>query len=243
MPRHARRNLGPSMLPPPPAALDRFNALGQLPGQSSAAAAAVPVLGARPPGQGASPALGAVPPVTPGPAPPAPPPGGGAAGGGPPPTTNQMLANQFGTGDLFSPLGMFGNPLDTAQTRAQRLLDQNLAETQAGFSGRGMGNSSRAALARGEAVGRASAELGDTLARLGLQNRQTEQNQLGQMLLGAGQQGLSAQQLALNANAQLGNQGGTLMNIGQTEMTPQGIEAILQFLGIQHTGRTIGQTA
>jgi hypothetical protein len=138
---------------------------------------------------------------------------------------------------------LFGNPLETAQVQAQRLLGQNLAETQAGFSGRGMGNSSRAALARGEAVGRASAELGDTLARLGLQNRQAEQGQLGQLLLGAGQQGLEAQQLALNANAQLGNQGGTLMNVGQQEMTPQGIEAILQFLGISHAGRTIGKTA
>jgi hypothetical protein len=193
----------------------------------------------------------------------------------PPPTFTQALTQQFGQsnpfagqaanvgniasnlaapGAQFAPSSLFGNPLETAQARAQNLLDQNLAGINAGMASQG--NSSRAALMRGAAIGEASTNLGDILAQRGLQQRQTDMDRLlaasGQQgafqqqdvgrqlqaMLGAGQleqgqQGLNqqAQQLAMQGLGGLGQQGIGLTGIGVQEQQIPGLSGALGLLG------------
>lgn len=194
-----------------------------------------------------------------------------------PPTFTEALSNTFGQGNpftgqaaelgaiagqlgapgaQFAPSTLFGNPLETAQARAQNLLEQNLAQTQAGFGAAGLGNSSRAALTRGAAIGEAATNLGDILAQRGLQQRQTDldrllsastqqggfqqqdvsrqlQAMLGGGQLEQGQQALNqaAQQLALGGLGQLGQQGAGLTGIAAQEQQVPGLGGVLSMLG------------
>lgn len=250
--------------------------------------AAAPVPGTLPPPRAPLPPAG-----TPGTMPTPPPlqprqPGGGAAGapGVGPPTFSEALAGAFGAGNPFGvgaanlgqtagqlgaagspfqPLGLFGNPLETAEARAQHLLGQNLANIGAGFGGAGLGSSSRAALAKGAAIGEAATGLGDILAARGLQTRgedltrllsaagtaealgQQERGRALQAILGGGQleqgqQALNQQAIAqaLGSLGNLANLGGLLSGIGAQEQMAPGVQQILQALGL--FGRTAGET-
>jgi hypothetical protein len=214
-------------------------------------------------------------------------PPGAAAGGTPPPVNNtvpnfsDVLEGGFGKGNpfvpgstpgigdiagtlggpggAFQPLGLFGNPVETAVSRAQQLLGQNLAQLQAGFAGSGLGNSSRSALARGAAIGEATTGLGDVLAARGLSTRAEDLNRLAtvsgqqgglnqqsigtalQAALGGGQLALNQQGQTLDALGRLGDLGTGVTGIGAQEQIPPGLQGILSLLGLFPSTQTYGR--
>jgi len=160
------------------------------------------------------------------------------------PATSQLLGSQFGNSPLWNPSAITFDPIQTAQTRAQNLLDQNLAQMRAGFGASGLGNSSRSALAQGAAVGQAGAELGDILAGRGLQQRASDQQAFINALLGAGQQNLAERQQGLQGLEFLAGLGRDIGNVGQAEQRLPGLEGIMAFLGLNQLAGSSGfQTA
>lgn len=153
-------------------------------------------------------------------------------GGATPPSLQDLLQGQFGTSPLLQPLPFTADPIGTAERRAQHLLEQNLANIGAQFTGSGLGASSRNDLLRGAAIGEASASLGDVIAQRALQQRQFEQGTFLNALAAAGAQNLQEQGAAMDFLRFLADAGGLLTNIGQAEQTVPGLAGILQVLGL-----------
>lgn len=142
--------------------------------------------------------------------------GTSASPGGP--AFTDALSAQFGTGNPFGVRELGGpNPLQTAVTGAQRMLDENLAGTRSRFAGGGLGNSDRAALAEGQAIADTSTFLGDKLANIAENAYQNDAGRSLQAILGAAQNDLARSGLALQANQQLGGFGTGLTGIGAQE--------------------------
>jgi hypothetical protein len=115
------------------------------------------------------------------------------------------------------------SPIATAQAAAQQQLDKNLSGLRSRYGAAGGGNSARAGIAEGTAVGEMGTQLGAQLAQLGvgarqgdIQNATNAYSQQGQLGLGVGGLGAQSgnlynnqQNTALNAllgAGQLGNQ-------------------------------------
>ena len=150
-----------------------------------------------------------------------------------------MLSQQFGVGNPFGQrdYSTLGN---SAVAQAQRSLDQNLANIGARFGGMGLGNSSRAAMAQGEAAG----QFGSDVARyLGEMREGAFQNDatrgLGAMTQ-AGQQDLAARQLGLQSNQQLLDIGKQLMGVGASEMQIPNLAGLASLLSTFATGNQRG---
>lgn len=136
-----------------------------------------------------------------------------------------------GRGNPFGPQQWYGgNPLETAQAMATRQRDQGLAELRARYGANGLGNSSRLALAEGQAMADSATGLGDVLAARGQAARSDDLGRLANMFLGAGQQDLAAKQLALNANQQQANMGTGMTGIGAGEQGIPNAQELLNFL-------------
>jgi len=150
-----------------------------------------------------------------------------------------VLSQQFGVGNPFGQrdYSTLGN---SAVAQAQRSLDQNLANIGARFGGMGLGNSSRAAMAQGEAAG----QFGSDVARyLGEMREGAFQNDatrgLGAMTQ-AGQQDLAARQLGLQSNQQLLDIGKQLMGVGASEMQIPNLAGLASLLSTFATGNQRG---
>lgn len=161
--------------------------------------------------------------------------GGAPAASRGPGSTQGILDAQFGTGGMFDPTASnFGQVEQYARDSAQRMLDSNLAALDARYGASGFGNSSRSALARGEAIGNTSTNLGSALAQLREGSRQSDLSRAMQGILGAGQIDLSRQQFqqglpfqGLDALAKLGT---GLLATGQSEQVPAFLAALMPFL-------------
>jgi hypothetical protein len=130
-----------------------------------------------------------------------------------------ILNTQYGSNaaDTFQQNWYGDNPLTTASNAANRLLSGNLADVRARYAGSGFGNSSREALAEGQAVGDVSTNLGANLAQLGTQVRGDDLNRLATMFATAGQQDIQQKQIGADLNQQLANLGTGITGIGASE--------------------------
>jgi hypothetical protein len=124
-----------------------------------------------------------------------------------------------------------GNPLETAQTMAQRAFTKNLGDIRQRFAGAGTTGSARQAIAEGTALGEFGAGLGDVLASRGQAARDSDAGRALNAMLGAGQQDLAGRQLALQANQQLGQYGTGVTGIGAQEQGIPNLGGILNLLG------------
>jgi len=168
----------------------------------------------------------------------APPPGPAAPAG--PPQFGQVLNHQFGEGNPFAPQTWYGgNPLETARDMANREFDKKMAALSA-QSAPGGGQSSRAALASGTALGEYGTGLADVLATRGQEARNADVNRVGNLMLGAGQQDLTAQGLGLENVKTLGDLGKLVTAIGGSEQAIPDLNALLQWFS-QH-GKSRGKS-
>jgi len=204
-------------------------------GQSFAQAAgttpsAPPSAGGATPSQGKTPPAGSSPSApTPAPAPVAPP----SSPPAPPPSFSSILTQQFGTGNPFGPSDISNNPaILGARDEAQALLDRNLQgiTSRFGAAGGGQANSARSAFERGAASGEAAAGLGRFLGQFGTEQRQRDLDRAGNLLLGADQNALQSQNLALQGLNQLGTIGSGLLALQGQEQVPPLLSLLLPFL-------------
>lgn len=167
---------------------------------------------------------------------------GGAPAPGPS-QFQQILDTQYGQGNPFGPMSWYGdNPLQTAQAAAQQALDKNLAGIRARYGAAGTGNSARAGIAEGTALGEMATGLGDVLAQRGLAARSDDLGRLAQMFGTAGQQDLMAKELALRGTQGLSNLGTGYTGIGAQEQGIPNMEGLLSWLATfsNTTGRGRG---
>lgn len=151
---------------------------------------------------------------------------------GPPPSQfQQIMDRQFGQGNPFGQMSWYGdNPLQTAQNAAQQALDKNLAGIRARYGAAGTGNSARAGIAEGTALGEMATGLGDVLSQRGLSARSDDLGRLASMFSNAGQQDLMAKELALKGTQGLANLGTGYTGIGAQEQGIPNMEGLLSWL-------------
>lgn len=143
----------------------------------------------------------------------------------PPPATYQQAQNaQFGAGNPFGQRGNYSDPNNPIYAGAMRSLQQQLGEGRARFASQGLGTSGREALMEGNAMGNFGAQIG----QLGEQAFQNDANRGLSSFLGAAQNQLGQNQLALQANSNLANLGTGLTGIGSSEQQMPGIAGVLQ---------------
>jgi hypothetical protein len=117
--------------------------------------------------------------------------------------------------------GNYSDPNNPIYAAATKNLQQQLAGTRARYAGSGLGQSSRAALAEGEALGRYGAEL----AGIGEQAFQSDAARALQAALGG-------QQLGLQRNEALSRMGAALTGIGQGEQGIPNLGELGSLLGM-----------
>lgn len=165
-------------------------------------------------------------------APPGGTPKGSEAAAAPPPGYSDALKAQFGADNPFGQRSFYGgNPLETAMPVAREALGQELAQLRARYGASGLGNSSRLALAEGQALGDFGTQLGDTLAQRGEQAYQNDASRGLQAFLGATSAQQNANAQAMQANQQLGGLGTGLTGIGAQEQAIPNLEGIGALLG------------
>lgn len=152
------------------------------------------------------------------------------------PSYTDALAAQFGEGNPFGQRSWYGgNPLETARAEAEEAVGQQLALLRAQYGAGGLGNSSRLALAQGQAIGDFGRGLGDVLAQRGEAAFQGDAARGLQAILGAGNLQNANNAIALQANQQLAGLGTGLTGIGAQEQSLPNLEAIAALLGAFQT--------
>jgi len=150
----------------------------------------------------------------------------------PPLTWQQIMEQQFGTGNPYGQIthSSFDDLATALQGRSDYGLQKNLGEIRSRYGGQGMGISSREALAEGAATGEAQSAMDAVLAQLGSQNRQSELDRsLAAMGLGVSATG-GQQDRTMQFIKMLLDSGGNL-ETGARGDQPRLIDLILPLLG------------
>lgn len=141
-------------------------------------------------------------------------------------TYGNAIDMQYGANNPFRMRGNYSDPNNPIYAAAKRNYDQTMAQQRARFGASGLGNSGREALAEGEGASNLAAQI----AQIGEQAYQADKGTGLQAFLGAAQNQLGQNQLALQANQQLANLGTGLTGIGSQEQGIPNLGELMSFL-------------